>query len=77
MPLGQGSPEMVVPFVLLFLWTHIDRQHFPARPVRMTLDQLSRTGEHPTLATVKYPDGYGGGYMATLEVTHQLQCIVS
>ncbi|KAJ8593953.1 hypothetical protein M405DRAFT_761243 [Rhizopogon salebrosus TDB-379] len=46
-----------------------------ARPVRMTLDQLSRTGEHPTPAAVKYPGEYGGGYMATLEVTHQLQCI--
>ncbi|KAG2751562.1 hypothetical protein P692DRAFT_20830824 [Suillus brevipes Sb2] len=45
------------------------------RPVRMTLDQLLRTGEKPSPAMVKYPDEYGGGYMATVEVFHQLHCL--
>ena len=27
--------------------------------------------------SIKVPEEYGGGYMATLEVTHQLHCLVS
>ncbi|KAG2148190.1 uncharacterized protein EDB93DRAFT_1250257 [Suillus bovinus] len=45
------------------------------RPVRMTLEQLLRTGEKPSPAMVRYPDEYGGGYMATVEVIHQLHCL--
>ena len=28
-------------------------------------------------SAVKYPDSMGGGYMGSLEVFHQLHCIVS
>jgi hypothetical protein len=43
----------------------------------MTLEQLLRTGEKPSPAMARYPDEYGGGYMATVEVIHQLHCLVS
>jgi hypothetical protein len=43
----------------------------------MTLEQLLRTGEKPSPVMTRYPDEYGGGYMATVEVIHQLHCIVS
>ncbi|KAG1719047.1 hypothetical protein EDB19DRAFT_1788046 [Suillus lakei] len=46
-----------------------------ARPIRMTLEQLLRTGEKPSPAMVRYPDEYGGGYMATVEIIHQLHCV--
>ncbi|KAG1728437.1 hypothetical protein EDB19DRAFT_1913783 [Suillus lakei] len=54
-----------------------DRISLNARPIRMTLEQLLRTGEKPSPAMVRYPDEYGGGYMATVEITHQLHCVVS
>ncbi|KAG2363208.1 hypothetical protein BDR07DRAFT_1404903 [Suillus spraguei] len=41
----------------------------------MTLEQLLRTGEKPSPAMARYPDKYGGGYMASVEVIHQLHCI--
>ncbi|KAG2031721.1 hypothetical protein BDR03DRAFT_972024 [Suillus americanus] len=41
----------------------------------MTLEQLVSTGEKPSPAMVRYADEYGGGYMATVEVIHQLHCI--
>ncbi|KAG1740975.1 hypothetical protein EDB19DRAFT_1707136 [Suillus lakei] len=52
-----------------------DRISFNARPIRMTLEQLLRTGEKPSPAMVRYPDEHGGGYMATIETTHQLHCV--
>ncbi|KAG1740981.1 hypothetical protein EDB19DRAFT_1707156 [Suillus lakei] len=52
-----------------------DRISFNARPIRMTLEQLLRTGEKPSPSMVRYPDEHGGGYMATIEVIHQLHCV--
>jgi hypothetical protein len=46
-----------------------------ARPVRMTLEQLLRTGEKPSPSMARYPDEYGGGYIASVEVIHQLHCL--
>jgi hypothetical protein len=43
----------------------------------MTLEQLLRTGEKPTPSMAGYPEEYGGGYMASVEVIHQLHCVVS
>ncbi|KAG2744072.1 hypothetical protein P692DRAFT_20744630 [Suillus brevipes Sb2] len=45
-----------------------------SRPVRMTLDQLLKTGEKPSPAMAIYPEEYGGGYMATIEAIHMLHC---
>jgi hypothetical protein len=63
---GSPSPEIDA------AW---DRIALNARPVRMTLEQLLRTGEKPSPVMTRYPDEYGGGYMATVEVIHQLHCI--
>lgn len=38
------------------------------------LQKLGKSGQ-PSL--VKFLDGDGGGYMATMEVSHQLHCLVS
>ncbi|KAG2038067.1 hypothetical protein BDR03DRAFT_326585 [Suillus americanus] len=63
---GSPSPELDA------AWDEIS---FNARPIQMTLEQLLRTGEKPSPAMVRYPDEYGGGYMATVEVIHQLHCL--
>ncbi|KAG0698829.1 hypothetical protein DFH29DRAFT_809852, partial [Suillus ampliporus] len=63
---GSPSPEIDA------AW---DRISLDARPVRMMLEQLLRTGEKPSPIMARYPDEYGGGYMATVEVIHQLHCI--
>ncbi|KAG1733892.1 uncharacterized protein EDB91DRAFT_1147818 [Suillus paluster] len=52
-----------------------DRIAVDVRPVRMTLEQLLRTGEKPSPSMARYPDEFGGGYMATVEVIHQLHCV--
>jgi hypothetical protein len=52
-----------------------DRIALNARPIRMTLEQLLRTGEKPTPSMAGYPEEYGGGYMASVEVIHQLHCV--
>ncbi|KAG1891070.1 hypothetical protein F4604DRAFT_1704100 [Suillus subluteus] len=41
----------------------------------MTLEQLLRTGEEPAPSKARYPEEYGGNYLATVEVIHQLHCI--
>lgn len=63
---GSPSPELDA------AW---DKITLNARPIRMTLEQLLRTGEKPSPAMARYPDEYGGGYMATVEVIHQLHCL--
>ncbi|KAG2143189.1 hypothetical protein BD769DRAFT_1772242 [Suillus cothurnatus] len=63
---GPPSPEINA------AW---DRISLNAFTVRMTLEQLLRTGEKPSPSMVRYPDEYGGGYMASVEVIHQLHCI--
>jgi hypothetical protein len=52
-----------------------DRISHDARLVRLTLEQLLRTGEKPSPSMARYPDEYGGGYMANVEVIHQLHCM--
>ncbi|KAG2038070.1 hypothetical protein BDR03DRAFT_955681 [Suillus americanus] len=63
---GKPSPELDA------AW---DRISVNAYPIRMTLEQLLKTGEKPSPAMARYPDEYGGGYMATVEVNHQLRCL--
>lgn len=43
---------------------------------RITKEQLAMLGEPDTPSKVKYRPEEGGGYMAALEVTHQLHCLV-
>ncbi|KAG2038079.1 hypothetical protein BDR03DRAFT_1091496 [Suillus americanus] len=63
---GPPSPEINA------AW---DRISLNARPIRMTLEQLLRTGEKPSPSMAGYPDEHGGGYMASVEVIHQLHCV--
>jgi len=63
---GPPSPELDA------IW---DRVSLDVRPLRMTHEQLLRTGEKPSPAMARYPDEYGGGYVATVEVIHQLHCL--
>jgi hypothetical protein len=62
---GSPSPELDA------VWDDIA---VDARSVRMTLDQLLRTGEKPSPAMAIYPGEYGGGYMATIGAIHMLHC---
>ncbi|KAG1895141.1 uncharacterized protein F5891DRAFT_696520 [Suillus fuscotomentosus] len=63
---GTPSPEVDA------VW---DKIALDARPIGMTLEQLLRTGAKPSPSMTRYPDEYGGDYMATVEVIHQLHCI--
>ncbi|KAG2043235.1 hypothetical protein BDR03DRAFT_506103 [Suillus americanus] len=44
-------------------------------PIRVTIDDLRKAGEVDLPATVKYPQSNGGGFMASLEVHHQMRCL--
>ena len=46
-------------------------------PTRLTREQLSMIGKGDTSSKVKFLEEDGGGYMASLEVTHQLHCLVN
>ncbi|KAG1883789.1 hypothetical protein F4604DRAFT_1981568 [Suillus subluteus] len=70
---GRPSPKLDAAWDIISAIAHGKR--FIAHPIRMTLEQLLRTGGKPSPAMVRYPDGYGGGYMATVEVNHQLRCL--
>ncbi|KAG1805895.1 hypothetical protein EV424DRAFT_1647224 [Suillus variegatus] len=56
---GSPSPEIDA------AW---DRISVNVRPIRMTREQLLRTGEKPSPVMARYPDEYGGGYMATVDM---------
>ncbi|KAG2127964.1 hypothetical protein DEU56DRAFT_524091 [Suillus clintonianus] len=45
-----------------------------AGAVRIMPDELLRSGEKPSPSMVRYPDEYGGGYMATITAIHMLHC---
>ncbi|KAG1863650.1 hypothetical protein F4604DRAFT_1784387 [Suillus subluteus] len=45
------------------------------RPLAMTLEQLLKMGEEPAPFMIRYPEEYGGNYMASVEVLHQLHCV--
>lgn len=63
---GSPSPDLEV------AW---DRVSLDARLMDMTLEQLLKTGEEPAPSMTTYTQEYGGNYMATIEVIHQLHCI--
>lgn len=50
----------------------------PGPTLAISEDELQRIGKDSTAnATVQIPDSLGGGYFATLEVFHNLHCLVS
>ncbi|KAF9005457.1 hypothetical protein BDQ17DRAFT_1469115 [Cyathus striatus] len=44
-------------------------------PIRVSEEELSKIGIPVTRSSVKFQDEDGGGYMAALEVNHQLHCL--
>ena len=46
------------------------------KPTRLTLEQVLKIGKFDTPSKVKFREEDGGGYMASMEVTHQLHCLV-
>ena len=46
------------------------------KPIRLTKEQLLKVGKKDTPSKVKFLDEDGGGYMAALEVNHQVHCLV-
>ena len=46
------------------------------QPTRLTLEQVKKIGKIDSPSKVKFREEDGGGYMASLEVTHQLHCLV-
>jgi hypothetical protein len=65
----RGSPSPGVEAA----WNELTKDD--GRQVDMTLEQLLRTGGEPAPFMVRYPEEYGGNYLATLEVFHYLHCI--
>ncbi|PPQ65051.1 hypothetical protein CVT26_015747 [Gymnopilus dilepis] len=45
------------------------------KPTRLTLEQVLKIGKFDTPSKVKFREEDGGGYMASMEVTHQLHCL--
>lgn len=43
----------------------------------MSLEEILKAGGGDLPYKVKYPAKFGGGFMATIEVYHQLHCLVS
>ncbi|OSX59827.1 hypothetical protein POSPLADRAFT_1149671 [Postia placenta MAD-698-R-SB12] len=63
---GTPSPELDA------AWKRIAAD---MRPFRITGDVLRKIGKEARPSLVKFLDEDGGGYLATLEVTHQLHCL--
>lgn len=78
MLLGPGFLTMVwhsIYYVVLSVVIHIHEITVP--PIRVTIDDLRIAGEVDLPAKVKYPQSSGGGFMASLEVNHQMRCLVN
>jgi len=63
---GPPSPELDA------AWARISDD---VPPIRVTIDDLRIAGEVDLPAKVKYPQSSGGGFMASLEVNHQMRCL--
>ncbi|KAG0698833.1 hypothetical protein DFH29DRAFT_1002457 [Suillus ampliporus] len=44
-------------------------------PTRMTLEEILKAGEVDSPSKVKYAEKFGGGFMVSLEATHQMHCL--
>lgn len=58
---------------MLALILHI----IPVTPIRVDENTIWRAGSLIRPSTVRFRDEDGGGYMAHIEVVHQLRCLVS
>jgi hypothetical protein len=78
MPHGPRFLMMVwhsILFLVLLIVIHFHEITVP--PIRVTIDELRKAGERDLPAKVKYPQSNGGGFMASLQVNHQLRCLVN
>lgn len=49
----------------------------PVKPTRLSREDIIRLGKDPdSPSLVRFKEEDGGGYMASIEVTHQLHCLV-
>ncbi|KAG1820567.1 uncharacterized protein BJ212DRAFT_1038226 [Suillus subaureus] len=63
---GSPSPDLEA------AW---DRVTANGRPMGITLEQLLEIEEEPAPFMARYPEEYGGNYLAIVEVIHHLHCI--
>ncbi|KAF8813235.1 hypothetical protein BYT27DRAFT_7335163 [Phlegmacium glaucopus] len=63
---GYPTPEIDA------AWLRISQD---VKPTRLTREQILKIGKEDTPSKVKFREEDGGGYMASLEVTHQLHCL--
>jgi len=63
---GYPTPEIDA------AWLRISQD---VKPTRLTREQLLMIGKEDTPSKVKFREEDGGGYMASMEVTHQLHCL--
>ncbi|KAF8907012.1 hypothetical protein CPB84DRAFT_1769237 [Gymnopilus junonius] len=63
---GHPTPEIDA------AWMRISQG---VKPTRLTLEQVLKVGKKDSPSKVKFRDEDGGGYMASMEVTHQLHCL--
>ncbi|KIK42898.1 hypothetical protein CY34DRAFT_804473 [Suillus luteus UH-Slu-Lm8-n1] len=52
-----------------------DRIAYGLLPTQMSLEEILKAGGGDLPYKVKYPAKFGGGFMATIEVYHQLHCL--
>ncbi|KAG1863651.1 hypothetical protein F4604DRAFT_1037456 [Suillus subluteus] len=63
---GSPSPDLEA------AWNRLTAD---GRTLAITLEQLLKIGEEPAPFLVRYPEEYGGNYMTSVEVLHELHCI--
>ncbi|KAG0695471.1 hypothetical protein DFH29DRAFT_858771 [Suillus ampliporus] len=63
---GPPSPEIDA------AWARISHDVLPNR---MTLEEILKAGEVDSPSKVKYAEKFGGGFMVSLEATHQMHCL--
>lgn len=52
------------------------RDRLTARPTRITSEMLKKLHKEERPSLIRFMDVDGGGYLGTLEFTHQLHCLV-
>jgi len=63
---GKPSPELDA------AWSRVG---IDVPPTRLTLEELKKIGKTDSPSIVKFHEEDGGGYMASVEVFHQLHCL--
>ncbi|KAF9806897.1 hypothetical protein IEO21_08481 [Rhodonia placenta] len=63
---GEPSPELDA------AW---DKIASAPLPFRVTSEMLAKIGQPERPSSVKFPDEDGGGFMATIEVSHHIHCL--